>query len=158
MTELTRDQKIARFKAGEATLRESVAGLSAEDMLARPIPGEWSVAEVVHHMADGEIIAAGRLRRMLGEDVPTMPGYDAGLFADRMRYQELPVDAALNAFAAIRAYSAALVDRLDEAQWSRTGMHTEYGEQSVERWVEGSGNHVESHANQIREIRAALGK
>jgi hypothetical protein len=158
MTERTREEKIARFKQGEQWLRASIAGLSSADLDARPIPGEWSVREVVHHMADGEIIAAGRLRRMLAEDVPAMPGYDAGRFASDMNYEALPMDAALSAFAALRAYSANLIDNLTPEQWQRTGIHSEYGEQSVERWVEGNGNHVESHVGQIREIRAALGK
>ena len=158
MTERSREEKIARFELGEQWLRDSVAGLSAADLDARPIPGEWSVREVVHHMSDGEIIAAGRLRRMLAEDVPAMPGYDAARFGADMNYQALPLDAALNAFGAVRTLSINLIGSLQPEQWSRTGIHSEYGEQSVERWVEGSGNHVESHVNQIKEIRAALGK
>ena len=158
MTERTRDEKITRFQHGEQWLRDSVAGLSDADLDARPIAGEWSIREVVHHMADGEIIAAGRLRRMLAEDVPAMPGYDAARFATDMSYQSLPLDAALNAFGAVRSLSVNLIGTLQPEQWSRTGMHSEYGEQSVERWVEGNGNHVESHVNQIKEIRAALGK
>jgi len=158
MSNLTRDQKIARFKQSEQWLRDSIAGLSEADLSARPIAGEWSIREVVQHLADGEIIAAGRLRRVLAEPTPELAGYDAAAFGEVMHYQALPVGTALDVFSAVRGHSAAIIDNLEPEQWNRSGIHTEYGEQNVERIVEGGGNHVEAHVNQIKEVRAALGK
>ncbi|MFM9108626.1 MAG: DinB family protein [Chloroflexota bacterium] len=158
MSDRSRDEKIARFRQSEQWLREAVAGLSDADLSARPIAGEWSIREVVQHLADGEIIAAGRLRRVLAEPTPELAGYDAAAFGEAMHYATLPVPAALAVFGAVRNHSAAIVDHLEPEQWNRSGIHTEYGEQNVERIVEGGGNHVEAHVNQIREVRAALGK
>jgi hypothetical protein len=158
MTDLTRDEKIARFQQSEQWLRDAIAGLSDADLSAHPIPGEWSIREIVQHMADGEIIAAGRLRRVLAEPTPELAGYDAAAFGEVMHYQALPVGTAMDVFSAVRNHSVAIIENLDAAQWNRSGIHTEYGEQNVERIVEGGGNHVEAHVNQIKGVRAALGK
>jgi hypothetical protein len=158
MADLTRAEKIARFKQSEQWLRDSIDGLSEDDLSARPIAGEWSIREILQHMADGEIIAAGRLRRVLAEPTPELAGYDAAMFGETMNYQAIPVGVALDVFTAVRNHSVAIVENLQPEQWNRSGIHTDFGEQNVERIVEGGGNHVESHVNQIREVRAALGR
>ena len=43
-------------------LREAVAGLSTEQVRARPVPGKWSTLEVVCHLADFEPIYADRMK------------------------------------------------------------------------------------------------
>lgn len=149
---------LARFLDGERRLREAVAGLDEADLSAQPIPGEWSVREIVHHLADGEQISAVRLRRLLVEDGPLLPGYDATDYAATMAYAERPIEPAIAAFAAARALSADLLSTLSEEQWARRGEHAEQGAYSVEIWVERNGNHVANHCNQIAQVRQALGK
>ena len=39
------------YLAGVQTLRDAVAGLTREQLLARPVPGKWSTLEVVCHKA-----------------------------------------------------------------------------------------------------------
>lgn len=159
MTDATsRAERLARFLDGERMLRAAVAGLDDADLSAHPIPGEWSIREIVHHLADGEQVSAVRLRRLLVEDGPLLPGYDAAGYATAMAYAERPIEPAITAFAAVRALSADLLSALTEQQWARTGEHAEQGAYSVEIWLEKNGNHVANHCNQIAGVRAALGR
>src|SRR4051794_24528243 len=41
---------IETFAAGGGTLRRAVEGLSRDDLLARPGPGDWSIQELVIHV------------------------------------------------------------------------------------------------------------
>ena len=50
------------YIAGPEMLRHAVAGMSREQLLARPIPGKWSTHEVVCHLADCEILYADKER------------------------------------------------------------------------------------------------
>ena len=56
---------------------------------------------------------------------------------------------------AVRANTVPLLHRLTEAQWARTGRHTESGSYSVETWLGLYAEHLEIHDRQIRRILAA---
>src|SRR5580704_12380928 len=73
-------QLIEEFVACSGRLRQAVAGLSQEDLTARPGPGDWSILELVIHLADSDCIAIDRMKRMLTEDNPPL------LYADETAY------------------------------------------------------------------------
>jgi uncharacterized damage-inducible protein DinB len=112
-------------KEGTRVFAEALEGISDGELDARPGPEEWSAREVVHHMADSEMTAAIRLRRLIAEKEPTIQGYDQKEeFAQRLFYTERPIEASVEAVAAARRTTADILDRLDEDQWSRSGTHT----------------------------------
>jgi hypothetical protein len=145
---------IARYKAGHATILASLAGIDQTGLDARPADDGWTPREVVQHTADSEMTAAIRLRRLIAEDNPVIAGYDGDTFAARLHYADRPIEPALEAIAAARSTTAQILDRLTEAEWARTGTHTESGPYGVERWLETYAVHCEEHADQIRRARA----
>ena len=70
---------IEDYLAGPQLLRQAVAGMSPEQLIARPIPGKWSTLEVVCHLADFEIVCADRIKRVIAENEPTLFGGDQKL-------------------------------------------------------------------------------
>ena len=64
-------QLIDSYLAGARTLRQAVAGMSREQLRARPIPGKWSTLEVVCHLADFEPVFADRMKRVIALDRPS---------------------------------------------------------------------------------------
>jgi len=150
-----RRELIETYRRGAALVTEAVAGLSQEELDRRPAPEAWTAREIVHHLADSEMSSAIRLRRLIAEDDPEIVGYDEGEFARRLFYDR-PVQASLEAMKASRDTSAELLERLDDADWARTGTHTESGPYSIEMWLEIYARHGHDHADQIR--RAARGE
>ena len=63
---------IDNYLDGTQLLRKAVAGMSQEQLLARPIPGKWSTLEVICHLADFEIVYADRIKRVIAENEPTL--------------------------------------------------------------------------------------
>ena len=51
---------------------------------------------------------------------------------------------------AVRAASLQLLESLTDAEWSRTGTHSESGPYSVEGWLEIYAAHPQDHAEHIR--------
>ena len=148
-----RAELVARYKAGHATLLASLAGIDEAGLDARPADGGWTPREVVQHTADSEMTAAIRLRRLISEENPVIAGYDGDTFAVRLHYADRPIEPALGAIAAARSTTAQILDGLTEAEWARTGTHTESGPYGVERWLETYAVHCEEHADQIRRAR-----
>ena len=67
--------------AGPAKVRHALRGLSAEQLRARPVPGKWSILEVVCHLADSDQAWAHRIKRAIAEEKPLLIGYDESRFA-----------------------------------------------------------------------------
>lgn len=146
---------VAAYIEGPAVIRASVAGLTDPELDARPADGGWTPREVVHHTADSEMTAGIRLRRLIAEDDPLIVAYDGDEFARRLHYDERPIGPALDAIGAVRATTAEILIGLSEAEWGRTGTHSESGPYGVEIWLEIYAAHCHEHADQIRAARAA---
>ncbi len=147
---------IERYREGFQAVRAALEGITTDELDARPGPGEFTAREVVHHLADSEMTSAIRLRKLIAEDQPTIEGYDENAFARRLYYAERPVEPSLDAVRAARATTASLLEHLSEAEWARTGTHTDSGLYSVETWLEIYAAHAHEHADQIRRARAAV--
>jgi hypothetical protein len=154
MTPADRASLIAVYRGGHAQVVAAVDGLSDAQLDHRPGPGEWTAREVCHHLADSEMTSAVRLRRLLAEDDAVIAGYDEEEFARRLHYDR-PIEASLEAFRWAREATAALLDRLSEEEWARTGTHTESGPYGVETWLEIYADHGIAHADQIRKAVAS---
>src|SRR5438045_7054727 len=76
------------YLAAPALLRQAVAGLTPEQLRARPVAGKWSTLEVVCHLADFDPILADRMKRIIAEDRPALLGADEKRFAAALAYQE----------------------------------------------------------------------
>lgn len=148
---------IARYKAGVDEVLRALDGFPAGHLAAHPVPGKWSAAEIVHHLADSEMMSAMRLRKLLTEAHPVVQAYDQDEWARRLRYEERPVAPAIAAFRAARETTAQLLDSMTETDWRRHGWHTESGAYHAERWLEIYAGHAHLHAAQLRRLREELG-
>ncbi len=149
-----RRELVEQYRAGYDAIAAALAGLDDAALDRRPADGGWTAREVVHHTADSEMTSAIRLRRLIAEDDPSIVGYDGDEFARRLRYGERAIEPALAAIAAARATTAQILDGLSDADWQRTGTHSESGKYSVEHWLEIYAVHCDDHADQIRHAAA----
>jgi hypothetical protein len=51
-------------------------------MRAFPVPGTWSIQQIVLHMMDSDLIASDRMKRVIAEDRPTLIGYNETAFSE----------------------------------------------------------------------------
>src|SRR3954465_8630857 len=79
---------IDNYLAGVDLLRQAVAGMSREQLVARPVPGKWSTLEVVCHLADFDPILADRMKRVIALDRPQLLGADEKRFAAALAYDK----------------------------------------------------------------------
>jgi len=53
-----------------------VKGLSKKQLTRRPAPGKWSIAEILAHLADAELVVGFRLRLMLASNGTPIQAFD----------------------------------------------------------------------------------
>jgi hypothetical protein len=156
MTQSERNELIAKYAAGYDEVISALEGFTKDKLTANLIPGKWSAAEIVQHLADSEMTSAIRLRRLLVEDQPVIQGYDQELFATRLRYNDRDLAPALEAFRGARATTAQLLEHMTDEDWRREGTHTESGRYTTEDWLRIYAAHAHGHADQIRQLREKL--
>jgi DinB superfamily len=156
MTRQERVQLIRQYAAGGDEVLQALDGFPAGKLTARPFRGKWTAAEIVHHLADSEMTAAIRLRRLVAEERPLIHGYDQEAFAARLGYNERDIEPALEAFLAARATTVQVLERMTAAEWARQAWHTEAGPFGPERWLAIYAAHARNHAEQIARLRAAV--
>jgi len=156
MTQHERQSLIDRYAAGPDEVVKSLAGFPPEELTAHPIPGKWSAAEIVHHLADSESISGIRIRRLLAEERPVIHGYDQEAYASRLRYNQRDFGPALEVFRGVRQATVPLLRAMADEDWRRDGWHTESGLYTPETWLEIYADHAHNHAAQIRRLRESL--
>ena len=145
------------YLAGIDTLRKAVAGMTREQLLARPVAGKWSTMEVVCHIADFDPILAERMKRIIALDRPTLIGADENRFAAELAYHERDLEEELALIVHTRSQMAKILRRQPDSVLQRVGVHNERGELTLERMLTVTTRHIPHHVSFIKEKRKALG-
>jgi hypothetical protein len=147
---------IEQYLAGPGLLRRAVAGMTKDQLLARPVPGKWSTQEVVCHLADYEPIYADRMKRVIALEGPELLQGDPGLFAARLAYDRRDVGEELALIELTRKQMARVLRALTPEDFQRRGLHSRDGALTLENLLERVAAHVPHHVQFIEEKRRAL--
>jgi hypothetical protein len=148
---------IAVLRETPSALPRAIAGLPPGQLRQAERAGKWSIGQVLHHLADSEVVWAWRMRLILAHDRPPLTGYDQDLWAERLHYdQGDPLDA-LAVFGVLRQANLRLVERASPADLQRVGVHAERGDESLNHLVRLYAGHDLLHLRQVERVRSAIG-
>jgi DinB superfamily len=157
MDQAQRQTLIERYKQGYRVLAEVVSQLGDATLDMHPVGGGWSPREIIHHLADAELMGAVRLRRLLSEERPPIQGYDQEEFSQKLHYDR-PIASSLDVFRTTREANGELLDRLSEDEWAREGTHSEMGRYTLDDWLNIYTGHLHTHVEQIRQTVGEAGR
>jgi hypothetical protein len=120
----------------------------------RPAPDKWSVAEILAHLADTEIVVGWRIRSILGAPGTPIQAFDQDAWAATGNYAKRDPRKSIEQFRAVRDANLALYKSLSPEQWKHFGMHAERGEESLQRILHMMAGHDINHISQIERILA----
>ena len=129
-------------------LRETVALLGEGELSKTYRDGSWNVRQLVHHIADSQLIMFQRLKLALTDHNPTVPNFDQ----DKWVVQpdtELPVESSLKILEGINERIVALGSNLTKEQLNRTFTHEINGEITVATKIAKLSWHEEHHLAHI---------
>lgn len=147
---------LAAYEQEIDELRAAVAGMTPEQVLARPIPGKWSTLECVSHLADTEIYFTDRIERTIALERPLLIGVDERPYPARLNYQALDLAEELALFTALRRHAARILRMQPPESWQRTAVHSETGLVTLRQLVLQEVRHLRHHLPFIAAKRAAL--
>lgn len=147
---------LARYEQGPLLLREAVTGLSSMQLRTPAPPGNWSVLQIVCHIADFEVVYADRMKRIVAEDRPTLFGGDPDVFAAKLAYSQRDLEEELDVISSIRRQVARILKTLNVADFERTGQHSVDGPLSLNRLLERISGHIPHHIGFIENKKGSL--
>jgi hypothetical protein len=133
-------------------LARMIKGVSTAKLRKKPAPDKWSVAEILAHLADVEIVIGWRIRSVLGNPGTPIQAYDQDSWVTSGHYERRDPAKALELHRVLREANLALLKSLTPEQWQQFGQHAERGEESVERMVRMIAGHDINHLQQVERI------
>jgi hypothetical protein len=98
-----------------------LAPLSRAQVLARPKPDDWNILEVLGHITDGEQVFAYRALRIARGDTTPLAGFEQDDYVRAARSSKRTLEDLLEAYAAQRQATIALLRGFDAEAWLRRG-------------------------------------
>ena len=147
-----RGNKIEMYGRGYDLLKAALAEVPAEAMKFKPEPKEWSVYEIIIHIADSETNAALRARKLIVEPGGALMGYDQDKWAIGLNYHEQDLDDALEATRIARKTTYKLLKTVSEEVFNTHWLkHPEYEDPyTFDKWINIYSNHIPGHIEQIQ--------
>lgn len=144
--------------AAPARLAKLLKGVSPAKARKRPAPDKWSIAEIVAHISDTELVGGYRIRAILGLPGTQIIGFDQDAWVTALHYDKRDLRKSFEQYRALREANLALLKTLTPQQWKQHGMHSERGPETVETIVRMFAGHDLNHFQQIERILAAKKK
>ena len=152
MDKTERKEKIELYGCGFDLLKAALAEVPHEVMKWKPEPTEWSVHEIIIHIADSESNAALRARKLIVEPGGILMGYDQALWADVLNYHDHNFEDALEVTRLARKTTYELLKRQPEKVFTHAIIHPEYeAPYTFDQWINIYSRHIPGHIEQIRE-------
>ena len=143
-------------QASQAAILRALVAEAGNDLRTRPEPAEWSVVELLGHIADAELNSSVRYRSILSENEPDLVPYDQDLWANRLHSTSESADDLLATFDVLRAANLRLWAATPAVDRARVGNHLERGPESYELTFRLLAGHDRVHVAQAREGLARI--
>ena len=152
------EQTIALYASGPDVLEGAIAGLSDDELSWKPSDDDWSVREIVHHVADSDATALFRVKMALAEPGRVMFGnpYHPDTWASSLDYNQRDIAPAIALLRATRQHILQLLDHVPDAM-ERTVSNPEGEYTTVESSISMLASHLMIHIGQIKDVLRAAG-
>lgn len=155
LTPAERQHLIEEIRKLPGQVADLIRDLTPEQLTTPFLPGEWTVAQNVHHLFDSHANSYVRCKLILTEDNPTLKPYDQDRWAALPDATSADVGISLALLANLHARWVIFWTHLPEAAWARSGLHPESGPVTLEQQLQLYADHGHAHLDQMQRTLAA---
>jgi DinB superfamily len=145
-------------RATAPKLKKLIHGLTPKQLRWQPEAGKWSIAQILAHLADAEIVASWRMRSVIGQDGITIQPFDQDSWASAFQYQKRDAKRSLEVFRVLRENNVAMLKEIPREAWNNHGMHQERGKETIAHLTRMFAGHDTNHVVQVEGIVTELKK
>src|SRR5690348_16939057 len=141
----------ALLESMRSAVGAEIAAISDEVLAWHPAPGEWCAKECLGHMLEAERRGFnGRIRKILAESDPELPGWDQQAVERERNDCQRAVADLLAEFNTLRSDSVELVRNLKTTELQRGGTHEKVGRVRVADLIQEWVHHDRNHFRQLQ--------
>ena len=129
-----------------------VRGLSKNEIHKSMKKRTWSIAQIMAHLCDSEIVVSYRIRKAIAESGTNIQAFDQNKWAAHLQYGVTDFRAKLALFSLLRQDTIDLLQSLTARQWKLYGIHEERGKETVARMAQMYAGHDVNHIKQIQDL------
>jgi uncharacterized damage-inducible protein DinB len=133
-------------------LEKLIKPLSKAQLTRQPEPGKWSIAQVLAHLADAELVGGWRMRSIIGSNGISLQPFDQDVWAETFAYSRRDPKTSLETFRALRENNLRMLKALPKNLWENYGMHQERGKETLTHIVRMFAGHDLNHLAQMEKI------
>lgn len=126
--------------------------LNKKQLTRQPAPDKWSIAEILAHLADAELVIGYRIRLILASNGTTIQAFDQDAWAKTFKYGCRDSKISLETFRFLRENNLRLLNSVPRPSWENYGLHQERGKESVAHLMKMMAGHDLNHLLQIEKI------
>jgi hypothetical protein len=156
LNQTERNQYISQIEKLPEAAETAVAGLSDEQLDTPYRESSWTIRQVIHHLADSHMNGYVRMRLALTEQKPVLKSYEQDQWAALADYS-LPLESSLKILRGVHQRWTVFLRSISQEDWSRTGVHTEAGEVTLDDLLVDYARHGPNHLAPIHTLRKANG-
>lgn len=153
---LGRSDPLAVLEETPTWLHGRVDGLDAAELRRPENVGKWSIALLLAHLTDAEIMLGWRARITLTQDRAPLHGFDQNAWMSRFDYAGADPMHALSTFTALRSWNLRVWRSVGEADLERVAIHSERGPETFDTLLRLSAGHDLRHRRQLDRILASF--
>jgi hypothetical protein len=139
-----------------AKLKKLIQRLTPKELKWKSEAGKWSIAEILAHLADAEIVASWRMRSVLGANGTAIQAFDQDSWASVFQYGKRDAKQSLEVFRVLRENNLAMLKGLPRESWDNYGMHSERGKETIAHLARMFAGHDTNHVLQVEGIVSQL--
>ena len=143
---------IAVQKETAKKLEKLIKPLNKKQLTKRPAPDKWSIAEILAHLADTELVAGWRMRLIMGSNGAPVHAFDQDAWAKTFDYSGRDPRRSLEVFRVLRENNLELLNSVPKSLWENYGMHQERGKETIAHIVRMFAGHDLNHLGQVQKI------
>ena len=144
---------LERFRKGADLVVAALSDTQPAEIDYSPDEQSWSLRQIAAHLADSEIVAAWRFRRLIADPDPVLEAFDEKLWAANLGYNRRHPGDCLKSFLHLRTENHDLLKHLAPDAFDKIGTHVERGRVTLRDMIRINAEHAENHAAQIRKAR-----
>lgn len=148
---MNRSEMLQLYADGYKMLKQALSEFPSESLHYKPSPEEWSIHEIVIHIADSEANSYIRCRKLIAENGSAVSTYNQDTWALELDYAGQKTKNALKLFKYLRKATTSLLNEVPELTWNTHAIvHPEYGSITLDDWLRTYSNHIPLHIRQMK--------
>jgi hypothetical protein len=140
------------LKTTPKKIRQLIKGVKKKVLAKKLTPERWSVAEIIAHLAETELVLGWRYRSIAEKSGVVIQSFEQDDWAKNSQYEKSDVNEMLELFSILRKANLKFLAGLSKEKFENFGMHQERGKETIVHIRNMEAGHDINHLKQVEKI------